>query len=545
MNPYRSIVSKLTRIYAFMTFGLLAAMNGYNVAIDGSTWSHVFRYDFYFVLAGNLAVFAALAALTRVRLRAVKRYFEAGGQAGDQADALRSLLRLPAEVGFALLAGCVLLSACYHFAEIALFRIRPLGPVVLRHVLIELSAGATVAMLFHGIVRRIAAPCAALLAKKDMVGMRRTSLFWPWLGAFASLLAVACLMLIWSVINWEGMGGVRLPIVLAVCLFTFLFGLFVIRMMTSGLLRDIRALTRGMQVLHDHPADRRIIPVTSSDETGQLAEAFNALQDQMEREYAGIRDELKLAYQVQQRLLPPPKHEIGCYRIVCHSRPARQVGGDLYDVLRLSEHRFAIAIGDVSGKGLSAALVMSAVITLFRMEARRGGSAAETMTRLNGQLSETLRGSMMVTLGIGLFDSRSGALSYASGGHLAPYVIARDGGVRPCPYSSLPLGFDADGSYREERIELAPGECLVLYTDGVIERTDESGSMFGFERLEGVLAGLPPGGTPEARMDRIRTRMQAPGGIDEAARIEASDDKDDDWTLMLIQRSDERGGPHA
>lgn len=540
MNPCHALERRLVRFFAVLMLGLILVMNGYNVVVDGSTWSHVFRYDFYFVAAGNLAVFAALGALAKVRLRKVRQYFGAEGDARGQKEALRALLRLPAVLGFAFLAGCVLLSVCYHVAEIAVFRIRPLGPVVLRHVMIELTAAATLAILIRGIVRMLATPCAAWVAKKDMEGIGRTSLFWLWLGAFASVLAVACLMLIWSVINYEGMGGVRLRIVLAVCLFAFLFGLFVIHMLTSGLLRDIKALTRGMQVLRDNPADRRIIPVTSRDETGQLAEAFNALQEQMEREYAGIRDELALAYQVQQRLLPAARHEVGEYRIVCHSRPARTVGGDLYDVLPLAEGRFAVAIGDVSGKGLSAALVMSAVITLFRMEARRGGTAAEMMTRLNRQLSETLRGSMMVTLGIGLFDGRTGELAYASAGHLAPYVI-RGPEVRPRLFSSLPLGFDADERYTEERIALGPGECLVLYTDGLIERTDASGEMLGFERLEAVLAAVPPDDTPEAKLSWIRARMQAPDSGEEAAVPEASDDRDDDWTLMLVQRSGEGG----
>jgi len=166
------------------------------------------------------------------------------------------------------------------------------------------------------------------------------------------------------------------------------------------------------------------------------------------------------------------------------------------------------------------------------------------MTRLNRQLSETLRGSMMVTLGIGLFDSRTGALSYASAGHLAPYIAAR-GGVRQYLFSSLPLGFDADERYAEERMALGPGETLVLYTDGVIERLDESGSMFGFERLESVLADMRPDGTPEDKLEYIRTRMQAPDSSHEADLAGASEEPDDDWTLLLVQRSAEGGAPPA
>jgi len=543
MNPYRLMKRKLVRLYVGMMLGLLAAMNGYNAYVDGSTWAHIFRYDFYFVLAGNAAVFAMLGVLTNMRLRKVKAFFAEQGGPAARTGALRALLRLPAVVGLAFLAGCMLLSFVYHFAEIVLLRIRPLGLVVIRHVMIELAAGATLAILLHGVVRMIASPCASLLGKKDMEGMRPTSLFWPWLGAYASLLAVTCLMLVWSVINGSGMGGVRLESMLAVCLFTFLFGLFVMRLLTSGLLRDIGALTRGMQALREEPANRRFIPVTGRDETGQLAEAVNALQDQIEREYADIRNELRLAQEVQRRLLPAAQHEIGCFRIACHARPAREVGGDLYDVLRLSDRMFAIAIGDVSGKGMSAALVMSAVMTLFRSEARRGGTAGEMMTRLNRQLSETLRGSMMVTLGIGLFDCRAGTLSYASGGHLAPYVIAR-GSIRAHLFSSLPLGIDAEERYSEEQIALNPGECLVLYTDGVIERMNASGTMLGFERLESALADVPPGYSPTEMLACLRTALQAPA-VDHEAELQQSGIHDDDWTLMLIQRADEEGAADA
>lgn len=540
---YHVMMRKLIRFYAGCAILLAIIMNGYNVFIDGSTWSHIFQYDFYFVLVGNAVIFLMLLGFTFLRLRKVQRFFS-GDDADHEVDAetaLRELLRFPVELGVFFLACSVIFSFAYHFVEMMLLEIRPLNMVVVRHVLVELAAGLSLSMLFSGLARIYVTPCAAHIAKKDMRGIGRTTFLWSWVGTFFSLFLVTGIILILSVINWEDMGGASISLVVAVSVLTFLFGIGVFWMLMSGFLGEIRTLIQGMYELHLETGEKkRNIPVTSRDETGQLAEAINALQGQIEREYEGIRKELELAYEVQQRLLPPPQHEIGSFQIACHSRPALEVGGDLYDVLRLSEQQFVLLIGDVSGKGMPAALVMSAVITLFRTEARLGGTAGEIMTRLNRQLSEALRGTMMVTLGIGQFDCRTGTLTYASAGHLAPYVLSKDG-MKALLFSSLPLGFAVDEVYQEQKFVLHEDDCLVFLTDGVIERMDDTGEMFGFEWLEQVLAEVHLSSTPAEKLAVVTRRLF---GDERTGKSEQSAYADD-WTLVFVQRTGKGVSDHA
>ncbi|KIL40828.1 hypothetical protein SD70_11415 [Gordoniibacillus kamchatkensis] len=269
--------------------------------------------------------------------------------------------------------------------------------------------------------------------------------------------------------------------------------------------RDLNVLTGsiGSLLQADRSRMHETIPVTSRDELGQLTGAFNELQASVYREYDELDKRMRLAYNIQQKLLPQKEPAVEGLEVASMCRQCREVGGDFYDCLAFGSSRLAIAIGDVTGKGMPAALLMSAVMVLWRTEMLKGGSSEEVMTRVNRSLYETLQGELFVTMGLAVFDMKERTVDYASAGHMAPYLL-REGELQALPVSSLPLGMDPDRQYRGTAYALQPGDAWVLYTDGIIEAWDEQDRMFGFERWEQLLRGLD-GTVPLERQLRILT----------------------------------------
>jgi sigma-B regulation protein RsbU (phosphoserine phosphatase) len=210
-----------------------------------------------------------------------------------------------------------------------------------------------------------------------------------------------------------------------------------------------------------------------------------AFTEEQRRRAAELEQELRLARDIQQGLLLEAAPRLPGWEIAAVSLPARELGGDLYDFLRLGEGVQGIMIGDVSGKGLSAALRMAVARTVFRHEARRCAAPAPTLAAVNrGVLSEIPQG--MVTMLYAQLDTASGVLRLANAGHTFPLIVS--GGVGELELSGLPLGVDGDSDYTEAGAALGHGDTVVLYTDGVLEAEDARGAIFSFERLQALVA---------------------------------------------------------
>ncbi|MCX7860886.1 MAG: serine/threonine-protein phosphatase, partial [Chloroflexus sp.] len=170
------------------------------------------------------------------------------------------------------------------------------------------------------------------------------------------------------------------------------------------------------------------------------------------------------------------------------SLPARDLGGDLYDFLPLASGKLGIMIGDVSGKGLPAALRMAVARTVFRHEARRNDSPAATLAAVNrGVLSEIPHG--MVTMLYLQLEPHSGMVCCANAGHTFPVLVNDE--LRELEVTGLPLGIDSESDYTELSATIAPGESLLLYTDGLVEAECAGGEILGFERLAELVAAQP------------------------------------------------------
>jgi sigma-B regulation protein RsbU (phosphoserine phosphatase) len=167
--------------------------------------------------------------------------------------------------------------------------------------------------------------------------------------------------------------------------------------------------------------------------------------------------------------------------------PAREVGGDFYDFFFIDDDRLLFAIGDVSGKGVPAALFMAVVKTLLRATAGAATTPGDILGRLNADLSRDNESCMFVTLFCGILHVRTGELDYSNGGHNLPFHL-HGGGLTPVENpGGGALGIAEDGAYPSARLRLGPDESLFLYTDGLTEAMDPAGALFSDERLEQLL----------------------------------------------------------
>ncbi|OAN44581.1 stage II sporulation protein E [Chloroflexus islandicus] len=212
------------------------------------------------------------------------------------------------------------------------------------------------------------------------------------------------------------------------------------------------------------------------------------IDEAAQRRAREIEQELQLARDIQQGLLLEAAPHLPGWEVTAISLPARDLGGDLYDFLPLADGRHGIMIGDVSGKGLPAALRMAVARTVFRHEARRNADPATTLAAVNrGVLSEIPHG--MVTMLYLQLEPRSGVICCANAGHTFPLIVTDE--LRELEVSGLPLGVDHESEYTELSAAIAPGESLLLYTDGLIEAEGPDGQILGFERLAALVMAQP------------------------------------------------------
>lgn len=215
-----------------------------------------------------------------------------------------------------------------------------------------------------------------------------------------------------------------------------------------------------------------------------------------------MEHELELARQVQRSVVPVTYPEVQGYQFAARYEPARQVGGDFYDVIALDPNHFGVAIADVSDKGMPAALYMALTRSLLRAEAHRERSPRAVLYNVNQLLQELGELKMFVTLFYGVIERASRRLAYARAGHDRP-VLLRDGKTLELGGQGHPLGVFGQGLFQvsEEHLQLNPGDRLVLYTDGLTDVMDASGQRYDREQLLALLgaqAGLPPSRLCEA-----------------------------------------------
>jgi len=232
---------------------------------------------------------------------------------------------------------------------------------------------------------------------------------------------------------------------------------------------------------------------------------------------AKFEEELKTAYVIQSRLLPATLPILDGYEFAGTNKPCRTVSGDYYDVIVRPDGRIYFVIADVSGKGITAALVMASLATAFTIFTRTDPTPAELVRELNLTLAPKTAPTKFATLFAGLLDPTTGRVDFTNAGHVPPLVVGRDG-VQQLATTDMVIGLFASAQYRNQSVMLEPGDSLVLFTDGVTEAENEQEEQLGLDPVANMLTashGLPA----SSILDRIDQQVQrftkdAPAGDD-------------------------------
>ena len=200
-----------------------------------------------------------------------------------------------------------------------------------------------------------------------------------------------------------------------------------------------------------------------------------------------IEQELQVSRRIQQASLPEEVPKLEGWQISPLYQPAREVGGDFYDFHLLSEGRLGVVVGDATGKGVPAALVMSTTLGMLRLAAQSYSSPGQMLRRVNEALCPYIPPNTFVTCFYAVLDPESGLLRYANAGHDLPY-LHHDGEAKELRARGMPLGLMSSMGYEEMELVLKAGESVLFYSDGLVEAHDPKGEMFGFPRLRALVA---------------------------------------------------------
>jgi len=290
----------------------------------------------------------------------------------------------------------------------------------------------------------------------------------------------------------------------------------------TGTVDDLQTATERVQA-----ADfSHRIRVRGRDQLSGLAQTFNSMTSSIEglveesKERQRLQDDLEIARHVQEQLFPRETPQLETLELVGRCRAARTVSGDYYDYGLLEPGKLIFTIGDVSGKGISAALLMATIQSILRSHAYAGWltgrsgelNAAELVTRVNRQLCATTSAEKYSSLFLAHYDDATRRLTYTNAGHLPP-VLIRGGRSQPLEAGGTVVGLFPEVTYEQATLELEPGDWLVAFTDGLTEVENSYDEEYGSERLTAFLERTADSGSPERLVDRLLAELQewAPG----------------------------------
>ncbi|MFZ5721037.1 MAG: PP2C family protein-serine/threonine phosphatase [Pseudomonadota bacterium] len=341
-------------------------------------------------------------------------------------------------------------------------------------------------------------------------------------------------------------GALKRSISVGVMLFalSMALGWLLVDRIVGPLLR-LTTFTRNMGQRNFQPDEREMeqmqaISRRRGDEVGSLAEAMAAMIARLQRYLVEmeaataarerVEGELSAARDIQVGMLPrtfppfPERRELDVFALL---ESAKHVGGDLYDYALIDRDRLFFVVGDVSGKGVPAALFMAMTTTLFKATALNARSMDEIMGRVNAELARDNAAEMFVTAFAGVLDLRTGEVEYSDGGHEAPFVRRADGTVERLPkLPGLALGVLEDAQFKTGRFRLEPGDALVMFTDGVSEAANADDALYTSGRIESALAAT------EVRSD---ARHLAEGLADDVRVFVGEAPQSDDIAILVVR----------
>ena len=282
------------------------------------------------------------------------------------------------------------------------------------------------------------------------------------------------------------------------------------------------------------------IPVKGQDQLAALGNSFNKMTAQLEeslsvaKEKERLQSELKIASEVQEQLFPGKAPKLNTIELLGSCQPARMVSGDYFDYIRLPDGNLALAIGDVAGKGISAALLMASIQSILRTllasglahdgGADAGFSTAHAVEQLNRQLYENTAPSKYATFFFGVYEESTRMLKYTNAGHLPPLLFKAEGS-KELEATGTVVGLFPSVRYEERHIEIAPGDVLMAFTDGITEAENSYGEEFGAERLAEIVKR-----SHDATVEQLVARI-----FEAVALWSHAPEQADDMTLLIAR----------
>jgi serine phosphatase RsbU (regulator of sigma subunit) len=307
-----------------------------------------------------------------------------------------------------------------------------------------------------------------------------------------------------------------------------------IRAVLAVPLKDGDRITGMLAVTESKPgrrwseADVQLLSTVAYHSAGAIEQARlraeALLKKQVEEKNRRLEEELAQARVTQMALVPSMPLSIGEWRAVGHIAPARAVGGDAYDYRVYGASRFGVSIADVSGKGVPAALLMSNVVASLRAHCDGLQSPAAAISRVNRSLSGTVSNGRFITLFHGEADLATGRFRFVNAGHNPPLLRRADGTLVPLVEGGIPVGVFPEWDYVQGEVDFAPGDALLLYSDGVTEALDAFGTEFGEPRLEALWRAR--GAEPPERV--VETLLR------DVAEFRGPAEQSDDITLLVV-----------
>jgi sigma-B regulation protein RsbU (phosphoserine phosphatase) len=240
-----------------------------------------------------------------------------------------------------------------------------------------------------------------------------------------------------------------------------------------------------------------------------------------------MEDDLTSAHELQMSMLPADCPEVEGYQIAASSTMAMEVGGDFFDFFMIGEGKVGLIIGDVTGKSVSGALIMSASRSVFRMLAEEELSVGETMIRANRRIKQDIKSGMFVALLYAVLDTKNGHIGLCSAGQTQPILLPAgdaDPSLVETVGDTFPLGILDEAEYEETPLQMNPGDKIVFYTDGIVEAMDKNEEMYGFERLHEIVKASQAEAAEDLMNDIIKDVSDFTGNVPQH----------DDLTIIVV-----------
>jgi serine phosphatase RsbU (regulator of sigma subunit) len=304
----------------------------------------------------------------------------------------------------------------------------------------------------------------------------------------------------------------------------------VILPLASRLTRHLTALNAGVQRLA--AGDRTVrVAVPTADEVGELSRSFNRMASELEShdrllvKQERLARELELCRQIQNEMLPHGPLRLGLAEIAGVSIPAREVGGDFFNYFPLADGRIVVLVGDVSGKGVGAALLMANIQATLRARLQLESDLAHLADSVDRDVAGNTPPEVYITLFVGLLDPPRRELRYVNAGHNPQFLMRAGGGIERLGATGLPVGLLPGHGFEERQVQVEPGDLLFLYTDGAVEAPNEDGDFFDADRLQQALVAASAEGIDQVLVSVERAVRTFRGQADPA----------DDATMLALR----------